>query len=745
MTFLNPLMLFGGLAVGIPILLHFFYRTRYRPVPWAAMKFLRLSIEQTSRRLRFQELILLLLRILVCLLLAFALARPASKAMVSSSGRGESVDAVIIIDTSYSMSAEEGVGDARISRLDQARKAALKIVDNLPPKSTVRVVTCSDKAELLGPIPSSNLDRARYLISTISATGRATDYLAGFAEAAAILDKVSGGTKEIYLVSDMQRSGWNRQSNALTTLLHNLKQQATLFLVRVGVEKLRNVAITSISTDDIFPHTNSRTGFSVTIKNKSHLPVQQFVLTLAIDGEKSDDPRVIDHIGPGEDLVVDITAKVDKRAGWRVITAQLQSTADEDTQSHDAIDSISMDNRFQQMIFFRERVRLLVIDGAANSNNPDRAGSYFLGHALLPIREEQKANYHVQVTIVPAQQAFSLHRSEFDVCIMVNVAARGPNAPDESFFNSLPEYVSSGHGLLITAGANVNATDYNQVLGKRKLLPAVLMEGERATFQAARQAELVPDFDNADRHGFLGVIHENGSKLLDQLADGFTTRLTQVQDGDATTDGRVLLRFNDGKPLLLTRSLGDGRILFYTTTVDLSWSFLPISKLFGPFINGMVSELIEKSARELAVFAGSNISWKPANKDEVYYLVNPKEERTLIYPLPNQKNEQPSSVIGGSDLPGLYRIVDTSEMEESAFRFVVNPNIEEGDDLDPITTEALDQQLGFHPIQLDVGFDGSEFTGTERSRNEWTIWLLSLLLIFALGETLWAWKCGRAW
>ena len=65
MGFLAPFMLFGAAAAGIPLALHFFYRARYKPVPWGAMKFLRLAVEQTSRRLRFQELVLLLLRILV--------------------------------------------------------------------------------------------------------------------------------------------------------------------------------------------------------------------------------------------------------------------------------------------------------------------------------------------------------------------------------------------------------------------------------------------------------------------------------------------------------------------------------------------------------------------------------------------------------------------------------------------------------------------------------------------------------
>src|SRR5918912_627610 len=129
--FLAPYMLWGAVAAGIPVALHFFFRSRYRTVPWAAMKFLLTSIEQTSRRLKFQELLLLLARVAVLVLLAVALARPLSSA-TPGGGRGEAVDAVLLIDTSYSMGAKDGSE----TRLERARAAALGVLDKLPPRST---------------------------------------------------------------------------------------------------------------------------------------------------------------------------------------------------------------------------------------------------------------------------------------------------------------------------------------------------------------------------------------------------------------------------------------------------------------------------------------------------------------------------------------------------------------------------------------------------------------------------------
>ncbi len=60
MPFITPWILLGALAGLIPVAIHFFFRSRYRTVPWAAMKFLLTSVEQTSRRVKFQEYLLLL-------------------------------------------------------------------------------------------------------------------------------------------------------------------------------------------------------------------------------------------------------------------------------------------------------------------------------------------------------------------------------------------------------------------------------------------------------------------------------------------------------------------------------------------------------------------------------------------------------------------------------------------------------------------------------------------------------------
>ena len=71
-------MLFGIAAIAAPIAI--FLLTRFRPkrVEWAAVIFLQRALRKQQRRLRLENLLLLLIRCLILILLALGLARPRS-------------------------------------------------------------------------------------------------------------------------------------------------------------------------------------------------------------------------------------------------------------------------------------------------------------------------------------------------------------------------------------------------------------------------------------------------------------------------------------------------------------------------------------------------------------------------------------------------------------------------------------------------------------------------------------------
>src|ERR1700722_18965112 len=98
MIFLNPLLLFGMAAIAAPIIIHMFMNRRIKPVVWAAMRFLQAAVQKNQKKMNLEDIILLILRCLLLILLALALARPVFRgAAAAAMGKGAET-AVIVID-----------------------------------------------------------------------------------------------------------------------------------------------------------------------------------------------------------------------------------------------------------------------------------------------------------------------------------------------------------------------------------------------------------------------------------------------------------------------------------------------------------------------------------------------------------------------------------------------------------------------------------------------------------------------
>ena len=153
MGFLNSWPLWGGLAaagIAVPIIIHLLYRKHRRQTDWAAMEFLREAMLIRSRRIRLEDVLLMILRCLVLLLIALTFLR----LTLDSSAGGERTrkkGVVIAIDGSYSM----GHKVATVSRLDKAKKRALDILATVLPGSKVSLV-------LLGKRPRIIRNRTSY-------------------------------------------------------------------------------------------------------------------------------------------------------------------------------------------------------------------------------------------------------------------------------------------------------------------------------------------------------------------------------------------------------------------------------------------------------------------------------------------------------------------------------------------------------------------------------------------------------
>jgi hypothetical protein len=76
MQFIYPYLLWGGVAVVIPVVIHFWYQKTGKTISWAASQWLTDQTSLQHRGMRLDEIPLLLLRCLLLILLSLILARP---------------------------------------------------------------------------------------------------------------------------------------------------------------------------------------------------------------------------------------------------------------------------------------------------------------------------------------------------------------------------------------------------------------------------------------------------------------------------------------------------------------------------------------------------------------------------------------------------------------------------------------------------------------------------------------------
>ena len=162
MNFLYPAFLLGAIAVAVPIVLHLLRRDVAPDVPFTAVRLLRKSPVERSRRRRIRDLLLLAARVTALLLLAAAFARPYS----SRAEGAASALRIIAVDRSFSMGAP-----GRFTRaLDMARGA----IDEAGFTERVAVIAFDERAEVIA-LPGGAAD-ARAALKGLATGNGATRF-----------------------------------------------------------------------------------------------------------------------------------------------------------------------------------------------------------------------------------------------------------------------------------------------------------------------------------------------------------------------------------------------------------------------------------------------------------------------------------------------------------------------------------------------------------------------------------------
>ncbi len=201
MTFLNPFVLFGLAAAAIPILLHLLNLRKLKTVEFSTLRFLK-ELQKTSiRKLKTQQIILLILRTLIVIFSVLAFSRPTVKSTLPSIGTHAKSSIIIVLDNSLSMDITDEDGN----RFTKAKKLTSEILGALEEGDEMAFIPLSSLIRNRKRSFSRNFAWLKEEIDQCSVNPATVSLNDGLRAAQGLLDASLHVNKEIYILTDLQQ------------------------------------------------------------------------------------------------------------------------------------------------------------------------------------------------------------------------------------------------------------------------------------------------------------------------------------------------------------------------------------------------------------------------------------------------------------------------------------------------------------------------------------------------------------
>ncbi|MDR1989454.1 MAG: BatA domain-containing protein [Acidobacteriaceae bacterium] len=670
MAFLTPLLLLGLGAIAVPVIVHLVQRERKQVIHFPSLMFVQKIPYQSVRRRRIRHWFLLLTRALAIALIVAAFARPflrqnAIAAVATSAGARE---VVILLDQSASM----GYGDYWQRAKDEAAKA----IGNIGTNDRATLVLFSRNAEE-NIRATSDRGRLTAALNAAKVTASATRFGPALKLAESILARSTLPRREAILISDFQKTGWAGSEDV------RFAEGMTLTPISVAAPNAANVAVPSVSFSRASFSNQERITVTAGIANKSSAPATGVSVTLDISGHIIETKRV--DIAPN--------------AAASVVFAPFTLS---EPSVHGIVrtgnDGLAADNSFDFIITPSQSVSVLIINSGA-----DNAPSFYLAKALSI---GNTPTFHVET--LPAARVTPESIAKQSVVILNDTPL-----PPALAGGALKSYVERGGGLLVVLGEHSTLS-----AGDASILPGMVgaivnrMDGRGATIGFRDYSHPVFEVFKAPRSGDFSAARVLRYRAIAQ----------------PSADSRIIARFDDGAIAAVERRAGAGRVVMLTTTLDDSWTDLPLKPVYLP--------LVHQLARYLGQYEQTSAWYTVGQIADLTTLFKSRTDRTVVTPS-NERLRMPADTSSSLELTehGVYEIRTAANASGRPDRIAVNLDPAESDltSLDPAELVAA---VTGHATQATATAAGAstELTPEETEKTQslwWYLLILGLLLLVA--------------
>ncbi|MGC6488443.1 MAG: BatA domain-containing protein [Planctomycetota bacterium] len=742
MQFLNPALLAGTLLFAVPLLIHLLNRQRHKRRPWAAMDFLLRAYQKQRNRLRNENLLLLLLRCLIPVLLALAIARPLLREAVALLSNGGVVHHVFVLDGSYSMGLSEDGAQSPFQRARALVGRALDRFESNPNRNDkVTIVHAGVRPRFL---VREDLDvaaaRAAWL-QTTKPDDAASDLNDALGQVADALAEAKDAATQVYVLTDMQARalGDAAAGDGEATgpeLTDTLRDQVERLQATEGLQlhwidagpmstgsggRVDNVQLTDLRLVDPTAVQKSPAEVLATVRNLG-ASTATCEVTLEVDG--GEPMRQVVEVPAGAEAEADFQLTFRAPGKRRVQATLLQ-------------DALAADDQRFLTVEVRDRIRVLLVDGR-DGGDPLKSYAY-LWRAMLDPDENVLPTFAVEVVDVVTLLGGQCAPKDYDVVVLADVERLNARAA-----SALEDALRAGRGVLCQFGPQCEHESFNIHLYAAgdgpmpfRLLPALGGAPGSSTVRAPsiadREHPLLREFDEDVYREILQAIPiwRWHGVAPDSLQEGASVAV-QVTDAERT-------------PLFVSRAFGEGQAVFLTSPIGSEydaerWNRLDDPLVAFPLLHGMVKWLALPAADPFAAQVGSSLTCSLDARPEAVEVTRARRDGRPAAALPAAAQALPGGrfalpTFSDTRFAGFYEYSLTldreSGKEPATLPFAVNVDPVEGELVYPSHAEAK-AALGLERVLDTLPAVAESDEGPDRSELGPTLLLLTLLMV--LGE-----------
>ncbi len=673
LTFLNPAFLFAALAALLPLVIHMLSRRQVKTVDFSSLMFLKELERRKVRRVRIRQILLLIVRSLIILCAALALARPTLSGFGGASSRART-SVAIVLDTSASTARRSEAGEL----FERVRARALEIADLLGDGDEAFLVTADAPPRDLVPGGTYSVDVLRQAINEASPTRAATDYRAAVARSLDLLAGSRNLNRELYVVGDMQGAGWTagEPTEAPAT------GEPRIFLLPVeGVVGNRSVA--SVRVERRYGAPSGEVDVWATVSNDGTTPVD-IPVRLVIDEVSVGQSGT--SLEPGTSSDVSFSTRLDETS-WHAGRIELPA------------DALAVDNVRHFVVPPSRSEEVLIVN---RPNAPEDDDAYYIRRALDPAGTRDPFS----CVEIPSTALRHQEHGRFGVVVIADVGRLDPEAE-----RWLLTHLDRRGGVAVVLGEMTDVRYWNELLVEELGAGMIVEPVERRSGFRIAPAGV--------GHALLsGLVF--GERLID---DATATRAFRAETGASD----VVLELPGVGPLLaLTTPERGGRAAIVYTGLAGVWSDLPRSGLFVPVMHRVAAWLSgdSRSGSEAEVGEDLIVPYDPARSDAPQVTL-PTGETVRAERIPGAG----AAALRAVEHPGVYRFGD--EGGEVSLAVVNVPAVES--DLAPAGREELDAALGGRAwTRLSEGDELADAILVARHGRElWRVFVYAALALIA--------------